>query len=49
MSNRKQQLELKQLIDRGAEQGYLTLDQVKDYLPITIDPERVEDIVARLK
>jgi RNA polymerase primary sigma factor len=50
MSNhRKQQLELKQLIDRGAEQGFLTLDQVKDYLPITIDPERVEDIVARLK
>ncbi len=50
MSNhRKQQLELKQLIDRGTEQGYLTLDQVKDNLPITIDPERVEDIVARLK
>ncbi len=50
MSNhRKQQLELKQLIDRGTEQGFLTLDQVKDYLPITIDPERVDDIVARLK
>jgi RNA polymerase primary sigma factor len=50
MSNhRKQQLELKQLIDRGTEQGFLTVDQVKDYLPITIDPDRIDDIVARIK
>jgi RNA polymerase primary sigma factor len=44
-SNKKAQ-QLKNLIARGKEQGYLTYTEVNDHLPIDIvDPEQIEDIV----
>src|SRR5258708_18406232 len=40
------QSQLKLLIARGKEQGYLTYAQVNDHLPSEIvDPEQIEDIV----
>ena len=40
------QSQLKLLIARGKEQGYLTYAQVNDHLPTEIvDPEQIEDIV----
>jgi RNA polymerase primary sigma factor len=40
------QSQLKKLIARGKEQGYLTYAQVNDHLPSEIvDPEQIEDIV----
>jgi RNA polymerase primary sigma factor len=42
----KQAKELKALIARGKEQGYLTYAEVNDHLPNDIvDPEQIEDIV----
>jgi RNA polymerase primary sigma factor len=42
----KQAQQLKELIARGKEQGYLTYTQVNDHLPNEIiDPEQIEDIV----
>jgi len=42
----KQAQQLKELIARGKEQGYLTYTQVNDHLPNDIvDPEQIEDIV----
>jgi RNA polymerase primary sigma factor len=44
-SNKKAQ-QLKNLIARGKEQGYLTYTEVNDHLPNDIvDPEQIEDIV----
>jgi RNA polymerase primary sigma factor len=41
-----QNSQLKQLIARGKEQGYLTYTEVNDHLPNDIvDPEQIEDIV----
>ena len=41
-----QQSQLKLLIARGKEQGYLTYGEVNDHLPNDIvDPEQIEDIV----
>ena len=41
-----QQSQLKSLIARGKEQGYLTYAEVNDHLPSGIvDPEQIEDIV----
>ena len=41
-----QQSQLKQLISRGKEQGYLTYAEVNDHLPDDIvDPEQIEDII----
>ena len=43
---RQQAQELKNLIARGKEQGYLTYAEVNDHLPNDIvDPEQIEDIV----
>ena len=40
------QSQLKVLIARGKEQGYLTYAEVNDHLPDDIvDPEQIEDIV----
>ncbi|MGB5544649.1 MAG: RNA polymerase sigma factor region1.1 domain-containing protein, partial [Gammaproteobacteria bacterium] len=40
------QSQLKLLIARGKEQGYLTYAEVNDHLPNDIvDPEQIEDIV----
>ena len=42
----EQQSQLKLLIARGKEQGYLTYAEVNDHLPNDIvDPEQIEDIV----
>ena len=45
-SGNKQAQQLKDLIARGKEQGYLTYAEVNDHLPNDIvDPEQIEDIV----
>jgi len=45
-SGNKQAQQLKELIARGKEQGYLTYAEVNDHLPSGIvDPEQIEDIV----
>jgi RNA polymerase primary sigma factor len=45
-SSEQQQSQLKMLIARGKEQGYLTYAEVNDHLPNDIvDPEQIEDIV----
>jgi RNA polymerase primary sigma factor len=45
-SSSEQQSQLKVLIARGKEQGYLTYGEVNDHLPNDIvDPEQIEDIV----
>jgi RNA polymerase primary sigma factor len=42
----ERQSQLKLLIARGKEQGYLTYAEVNDHLPSEIvDPEQIEDIV----
>jgi RNA polymerase primary sigma factor len=46
VSGNKQTQQLKDLIARGKEQGYLTYAEVNDHLPSGIvDPEQIEDIV----
>ena len=46
ISSSKQAQQLKELIARGKEQGYLTYTEVNDHLPNDIvDPEQIEDIV----
>ena len=43
------QSDLKQLISKGLEQGYLTYAEVNDHLPNDIvDPEQIEDIIAMI-
>ena len=45
-SNKQPAQQLKELIARGKEQGYLTYTEVNDHLPNDIvDPEQIEDIV----
>lgn len=50
MSDTEQQKsQLKQLIARGKEQGFLTFADVNDHLPPDItDPEQIEDIIAMI-
>ena len=44
--NQNQQSQLKNLITKGKEQGFLTYTQVNDHLPDDIvDPEQIEDII----
>ena len=44
-----QQSEIKKLIIRGKEQGYLTYAEVNDHLPDDIvDPEQIEDIISMI-
>ncbi len=48
MSEHKQS-RIKELINRGREQGYLTFDEVNDHLPEDIsDPDQVEDIIQMI-
>lgn len=48
MSDKKQS-RIKELINRGREQGYLTYDEVNDHLPDDIsDPDQVEDIIQMI-
>src|SRR5688500_18480168 len=43
------QSEIKQLISKGLEQGYLTYAEVNDHLPDDIvDPEQIEDIIGMI-
>ncbi|HET6631727.1 MAG TPA: RNA polymerase sigma factor RpoD [Rhodanobacteraceae bacterium] len=45
----EQQSEIKQLITKGREQGYLTYLEVNDHLPDDIvDPEQIEDIISMI-
>jgi len=45
----KKQSRIKELINRGREQGYLTYDEVNDHLPEDIsDPDQVEDIIQMI-
>ena len=45
----QQQSRIKDLINRGREQGYLTYDEVNDHLPEDIsDPDQVEDIIQMI-
>jgi len=49
MDKSQQQSQLKVLIAKGKEQGYLTYAEVNDHLPNSIvDPEQIEDIVAMI-
>jgi len=51
MANERQapQSELKQLISKGLEQGYLTYAEVNDHLPDdVVDPEQIEDIIGMI-
>ncbi|HEX5755855.1 MAG TPA: RNA polymerase sigma factor RpoD [Arenimonas sp.] len=44
-----QQSEIKQLISKGLEQGYLTYAEVNDHLPDdVVDPEQIEDIIGMI-
>ncbi|MBN8712534.1 MAG: RNA polymerase sigma factor RpoD [Xanthomonadales bacterium] len=46
----EQQSEIKALIAKGLEQGYLTYAEINDHLPEdVVDPEQIEDIMAVLK
>ena len=45
----QQQSQLKLLIAKGKEQGYLTYSEVNDHLPEGIvDPEQIEDIISMI-
>ncbi len=45
----KQQSQLKLLINKGKEQGFLTFSEVNDHLPEDItDPDQVEDIIGMI-
>jgi len=49
MDKETQQSQLKLLIARGKEQGYLTYREVNDHLPNEIvDPEQIEDIISMI-
>ena len=49
MNQEQQQSQLKQLIDKGKVQGYLTYAEVNDHLPSDIvDPEQIEDIISMI-
>ncbi|MES2661896.1 MAG: RNA polymerase sigma factor RpoD [Pseudomonadota bacterium] len=49
MSTQEQASQLKNLISRGKEQGYLTYAEVNDHLPEDItDPDQIEDIIGMI-
>src|SRR3569623_2844051 len=49
MNYEQQESQLKLLIARGKEQGFLTYREVNDHLPAEIvDPEQIEDIIAMI-
>ncbi len=49
MNQEQQQSQLKQLIAKGKQQGYLTYAEVNDHLPSDIvDPEQIEDIIGMI-
>ncbi|MCG7953981.1 MAG: RNA polymerase sigma factor RpoD, partial [Candidatus Thiodiazotropha endolucinida] len=49
MNQEQQQSQLKQLIAKGKEQGFLTYAEVNDHLPEGIvEPEQIEDIIRMI-
>jgi len=49
MNQAQQQSQLKVLIAKGKEQGYLTYREINDHLPSDIvDPDQIEDIVSMI-
>ena len=47
--DQEQQSQLKLLIAKGKEQGYLTYAEVNDHLPNDIvDPEQIEDVISMI-
>ena len=49
ITTQKQQEELKSLIAKGRDQGYLTFSEINDHLPPEIvDPDQIEDIIGML-
>ncbi len=49
MNQEQQQSQLRQLIAKGKEQGYLTYAEVNDHLPNEIvDPEQIEEIIGMI-
>ncbi len=49
MASQDQQSQIRELIARGKEQGYLTYAEVNDHLPNDIvEPEQIEDIVGMI-
>ena len=49
MMDQEQQSQLKLLIARGKEQGYLTYAEVNDHLPNDfIDPEQIDDVIGMI-
>jgi RNA polymerase primary sigma factor len=49
MSREQQESQIKLLIAKGKEQGFLTFHEVNDHLPDDIvDPEQIEDIIAMI-
>ena len=47
--NQNQQSQLKELITKGKEQGFLSYAQVNDHLPDDIvEPEQIEDIIKMI-
>ncbi len=49
MNQEQQQSQLKQLIAKGKQQGYLTYAEVNDHLPNDIvDPDQIEDIIGMI-
>ncbi len=49
MMQQQQESQIKLLIARGKEQGYLTYAEVNDHLPSDIvDPEQIEDIISMI-
>ncbi len=49
IDNQDPQSEIKQLISKGREQGYLTYAEVNDHLPDDlVDPEQIEDIISMI-
>ncbi|KOR28756.1 hypothetical protein TI04_10275, partial [Achromatium sp. WMS2] len=45
MDQEQQQLQLKQLITRGKEQGFLTYTDINDHLPPDVESEQIDDII----
>jgi len=49
MASQDQQSQIRELIARGKEQGYLTYAEVNDHLPDDIvEPEQIEDIISMI-
>ncbi len=49
MTQQSQQSQLKQLISKGKNKGYLTYAEINDHLPSNIvEPDQIEDIISMI-